>query len=66
MLMFDHISTQHAQKPMFSYMNLYIQEAFWKGMYVLLSMFLCFCVCLHFFDVLDMISNTCFIFFELT
>ena len=51
MLMFDHISTQHAQKPMFSYMNLYIQEAFWKGMYVLLSMFLCFCVCLHFFDV---------------
>ena len=30
---------------------LYIQEAMWKSIYVLLSLFFCFCVCLQFFDV---------------
>ena len=38
-------------KPMLSSMSYYMQEAMWKGTYIMLSAFLCFCVCLHFFDV---------------
>lgn len=34
-----------------SHMGYYMQEAMWKGAYVLLGACLCFCVCVHFFDV---------------
>ena len=37
------------KKPMS--MTYYMQEAMWKCTYIVLSAFLCFCVCLHFFDV---------------
>lgn len=37
------------KKPM--PMKYYMQEAMWKGTYIMLSAFLCFCVCVHFFDV---------------
>lgn len=35
-----------------SCMHLYIQEAMWKSVYVLLSALFCFCICTQFFDVL--------------
>lgn len=64
MLMFQHFSTQHSEKSMFSFMHLYIQEALWKSLYVLLSVFLCFCVCLHFFDVF--LFHHAYVFFTTT
>ena len=51
MPMFDPMYTPGSETHLFSYMHLYIQEAMWKSLYVLLSILLCFCVCFHFFDV---------------
>jgi sec-independent protein translocase protein TatC len=58
--MYSSISSQRAfRNPshtrddghMLSHVAFYMQEAMWKSTYVLLSAFLCMCVCLHFFDV---------------
>lgn len=49
--LFSLFSFGSLEKHALSSMHLYMQEAMWKSAYVLWSTFLCFCVCMHFFDV---------------